>query len=223
MPTLQPERSSTQSVRALSTGESEFYAITKGTAHSSHSRAILKGFGVPRPIGRECWHWDRIEAGMWTSEASYIQVALVGAGESLKKHSTETNIADLATKYLSHPHMEMLLAAENFVLVSGERGRNGECMLMDSEVNRLLFIVALFLCVGGMSTGVRYYVHAESNASCVTALRVSTMSTGWTRGSRSLELEMDFGKCVWNLGGVTASGDLRLSVFGRETRLSVTS
>ena len=38
--------SSTQSVRALSTGESEFYAIKKGSAHSLHSQAILKGFGV---------------------------------------------------------------------------------------------------------------------------------------------------------------------------------
>ena len=38
--------SSTQTVRALSTGESEFYAITRGSAHSLHSQAILKGFGV---------------------------------------------------------------------------------------------------------------------------------------------------------------------------------
>ena len=38
--------SSTQSLRALSTGESEFCAITKGSAHSLHSQAILKGFGV---------------------------------------------------------------------------------------------------------------------------------------------------------------------------------
>ena len=38
--------SSTQSVRAPSTREAEFYAITKGSAHSSHSQAILKGFGV---------------------------------------------------------------------------------------------------------------------------------------------------------------------------------
>ena len=38
--------SSTQSVRSLSTGEAEFYAITKGSAHSLHSQAILKGFGV---------------------------------------------------------------------------------------------------------------------------------------------------------------------------------
>ena len=35
--------SSSQSVRALST---EFYAITKGSAHSLHSQATLKGFGV---------------------------------------------------------------------------------------------------------------------------------------------------------------------------------
>ena len=38
----------------------------------------------------------------------------------LKKHSTETNIADLATKYLSRSRIEMLLAAGNLVLVSGE-------------------------------------------------------------------------------------------------------
>ena len=38
--------SSTQSVRALSTCESEFCAITRGSAHSVHSQAILKGFGV---------------------------------------------------------------------------------------------------------------------------------------------------------------------------------
>ena len=34
--------SSTQSVRALFTGESEFY-VTKGSAHSLHSHTILKG------------------------------------------------------------------------------------------------------------------------------------------------------------------------------------
>ena len=38
--------SSTQSVQALSAAESEFYAITKGSAHSLHSQAILEGFGV---------------------------------------------------------------------------------------------------------------------------------------------------------------------------------
>ena len=38
--------SNTQSVRALSTCESEFYAITKGSAHSLQRQAILKGFGV---------------------------------------------------------------------------------------------------------------------------------------------------------------------------------
>ena len=37
---------STQNVRALSTGEAEFYAITKGSTHNLHSEAFLKGFGV---------------------------------------------------------------------------------------------------------------------------------------------------------------------------------
>ena len=80
----------------------------------------------------------------------------------LKKHSTETNIADLATKYRSRPRMEMLLAAGNIVLVSGEKRRNGEYVRMDSEVTRLLFIV-LFLFVGCVFIGALYYVHAELN------------------------------------------------------------
>ena len=66
--------SSTQSVRALSTGESEFYAITKGSAHSLHSQAILKGVRSGGrsscPFRCECWNRDRIKARVWTSETS---------------------------------------------------------------------------------------------------------------------------------------------------------
>ena len=47
--------STMQSVRALFTGESEFYAIAKG------SQAILKGFGVTFEAV-VCWSWDRFEA-----------------------------------------------------------------------------------------------------------------------------------------------------------------
>ena len=66
--------SSTQIVRALSTGEADFYAITKGSADSSQSQAILKGFGCDGGsrclVGRECWHRDRIAPRLWTTEAS---------------------------------------------------------------------------------------------------------------------------------------------------------
>ena len=87
--------SSTQSVRALSTGESEFYAITKGSAHSLHSQAILKGFGVTV----EAVVLSDANAGIgiasrqrvWASETSRGQVAL-GAGESLGE-SAETSQA----------------------------------------------------------------------------------------------------------------------------------
>ena len=122
--------SNTQSVRALSTGESEFYAITKGSAHSMHCQAILKGFGV------------MVEAGVLSDASAGIGIALrQGCGRlkhlevkwlwvqekvsekalRLRKHTTETNVADLATKYLARPCMEMLLAAGNLVLVSGGR------------------------------------------------------------------------------------------------------
>ena len=86
--------SSTQSVRALSTGESEFHAITKGSAHSLHSQAILKGFGVTVEAR---WNRDRIKARVWASETSPGQVAL-GAGESLGE-SAETTQASNRNQY----------------------------------------------------------------------------------------------------------------------------
>ena len=125
--------SGTQSVRALlSTGETKFYAIKKGLAHSLLSQAILKGFGVVveavvlcdanAGIGIE------IKARVWTSETSRSQVAL-GAVESLRKNIAtsqashrETNIADLATKFLSKHRMEMLLTASNLVLIKEREG-----------------------------------------------------------------------------------------------------
>ena len=184
--------SSTQSVRALSTGESEFYAITKGSGNSLHSQAILKGFGetveavvlsdASAGIGiasrKGCRRLEHLEVKwLWVQEKVSEKVL------RLKKHPTETNIADFATKYLSRSRMEMLLAAGNLVLVSGERetsgeytlmnsgGTSGEYILMHSEVKRFLFIVMLFLCVGGVPIGMFYYVftkmlcnvHAESN------------------------------------------------------------
>ena len=41
----------------------------------------------------------------------------------LRKHPTETNLADLATKYLSRHWTEMLLAASNFVLIKEGEGK----------------------------------------------------------------------------------------------------
>ena len=59
-------------MRALSTGASEFYAINEGLsaqlAQSGHPERI-RGDGS-RLVGRECWNWDRIKAGVRTSEAS---------------------------------------------------------------------------------------------------------------------------------------------------------
>ena len=41
----------------------------------------------------------------------------------LRKHPTETNLADLATRYLSRHRMEMLLAASNLVLIKEGEGK----------------------------------------------------------------------------------------------------
>ena len=123
--------SSTQSVRSLSTGEAEFYVITKVSAHSLHSQAILKGFGVTveavvlsdasAGIGiasrQGCGRLKHLEV-KWL----WVQEKVSETSLRLRKHPTETNTADIATKYLTRPRMEMLLAAGNLVL-SGEGER----------------------------------------------------------------------------------------------------
>ena len=108
--------SSTHSVRALSTGESEFYAITKASAHSLHSQAILKGFGVTvaavvlsdasAGLGfasrQECGLLKHLEV-KWL----WVQEKVSEKGLRLKKHPPlKTNIAGLAKKYLSRSRMQ---------------------------------------------------------------------------------------------------------------------
>ena len=106
-------------------------AITKGSAHSLHSQAILNGFGVTveaivfsdanAGIGiasrQGCGRLKHLEVKwLWVQE-KVSQKAL-----RLRKYPTETNIADHATKHLSKHRMEMLLAASNLVLIKeGER------------------------------------------------------------------------------------------------------
>ena len=67
-------RESADRVRALSTGEAELYAITKGSAHSLHSQAILKGFGATLEAvvlsDASAGVGDRIAPRLWTTEAS---------------------------------------------------------------------------------------------------------------------------------------------------------
>ena len=118
--------SSTQSVRALSTGESEFYAITKGSAHSLHSQAILKGFGVTveAVVLSDANAGNGIASRQGCGRPKHLEVKWLWVQEKVSqkalrlcKHPTETNIADLATKYLSRHRMEMLLAAGNIVLI----------------------------------------------------------------------------------------------------------
>ena len=124
--------SSTQSVRALSTGESEFYAITKRSAHSLHSQAILKRFGVvvEAVVLSDASAGIGIESRQGCGRLKHLEVKWLWVQEEvseralrLRKHPTETNIADLATKYLSRHRMEMLLTASNLVLIKEGEGR----------------------------------------------------------------------------------------------------
>ena len=92
------ERASTEHRR------SEFYAISKGSGHSLHSLAILKGFGVTVVLSgasagigiasrQGCGRLKHLEM-KWL----WVQEKVSEKALRLRKHPTETNTADLATK-----------------------------------------------------------------------------------------------------------------------------
>ena len=75
----------------------------------------------------ERWNRDRIKAGVWRLKHLevkwlWVQEKVSEKALTLRRHPTETNIADLATKYLSKHRMEMLLAASNLVLIKEGEG-----------------------------------------------------------------------------------------------------
>ena len=67
----------------------------------------------------------------------------------LRKHPTETNIVDLATKYLSKHRMEMVLTASNLVLINEGEGMMSTCdrswvqnIVIDYEVKMFLLLIS---------------------------------------------------------------------------------
>ena len=105
--------SSTQSVRALSRG-AEFYAITKGSAHSLHSQTLLKGFAVTveAVVMSDASAGIGIASRQGCGRLKHLEVKWLWVQEKvsekairLRKHPTESNTADLATKYLTRPRM----------------------------------------------------------------------------------------------------------------------
>ena len=118
--------SSTQSVRALSTGESEFYAIVKSAASCLHTQAILLGFGVTveAQVRSDATAGIGIASRHGSGRVKHLEVKWLWVQEKvidklilLKKHGTETNVADLGTKYLAKPRMDMLLGLLAMTLV----------------------------------------------------------------------------------------------------------
>ena len=57
-------------------------------------------------VGRERWHWDCIAPRLWTTSGFGCRRKVSVKALRLRKHPTETNTADLATKYLTGPRME---------------------------------------------------------------------------------------------------------------------
>ena len=135
-------------------------------AHSLHSQAILKGFGVTveavvlsdasAGIGmasrQGCGRLKHLEV-QWL----WVQEKVSEKALRLRKHPTETNTAGLAAKYLTRPLMEMLLAAGNVLSGDGScgeyfqknsEGTNGEYIVIDFEVKLFTITEGVFLCVG---------------------------------------------------------------------------
>ena len=108
---------------------------------------------------------DRITTRLWPLETPRGEVAL-GARETLGESDTSSqapHIADFATKYSARPHMEMLLAAENLVLVSGEREGKRQYILEGSAQQQFRIIVELTLGLGIIFFCVLLYVHGKQD------------------------------------------------------------
>ena len=106
-------------MRALSTGESEFYAITKGSAHSLHSQAILKAFGVvvEAVVLSDASAGIGIASRQGCGRLKHLEVKWLWVQEKVSEKALR-----LATKYLSKRRMEMLLTASNLVLIKEGEG-----------------------------------------------------------------------------------------------------
>ncbi len=113
-------------MRALSTGESELYAIVKSAASCLHTQAILLGFGitVEAQVRSDATAGIGIASRHGSGRVKHLEVKWLWVQERvidrqilLKKHGTETNVADLGTKYLAKPRMDMLLGLLAMTLV----------------------------------------------------------------------------------------------------------
>ena len=118
--------SSTQSVRALSTGEAEFYAIVKAAASCLHTQAILLGFGVSlqAQVLSDATAGIGIASRQGCGKLKHLEVRWLWVQEkvaeraiTLKKQKGETNGADLGTKYLPKPRMDFLLGLLALTLI----------------------------------------------------------------------------------------------------------
>ena len=91
--------------------------ILEGSAHILHNQAILKGSGVAveAVVHSDASAGIGIASRQGCGRLKHLEVKWLWVQEKvsekalrLRKHPTETNIADLATQYLSKHRMEML-------------------------------------------------------------------------------------------------------------------
>ena len=168
--------SSAQSTRALSTGESEFYAITKAAASAQQLTGVLLALGCLPPakpgqvqttVGSDATAGIGIASRQGCGRLKHLEVRWLWAQEAvarkklmLKKVPTATNGADLATKYLAAPRMRDLLLLLGFILVeptTAERGqmveRRNAWMDEDDGFYFILFMLSFILFVSGVLCG----------------------------------------------------------------------
>jgi hypothetical protein len=117
-------KSNLQSTIALSSGESEYYAVSKGAALGLFLRALLsdwalqvklrvgtdssaaKGFSNKRGLGRATRHVQ--------TRFLWVQERVADGDIELFKEATADNVADVLTKPVSHALMQKHLATLGF-------------------------------------------------------------------------------------------------------------
>ena len=110
--------SSTQSVISLSSGESEYYGIVKGTSIVLGAKSMAKDFGVDMKVRV----WTDATAGKVIASRRglgrtrhihtqylWVQQKVHKKEVELRKEATKDNVADLMTKHLTEVRMKELM------------------------------------------------------------------------------------------------------------------
>ena len=140
----------TQAVRALSSGEAEFYALLKGVVEALGFHAVAEELGVvlrTARVGSDSTAAKAAASRHGLGKLKHLELKHLWVQEAVRtrrvqivKEDTATNVADLMTKHLPEPRMTDLLRRCGFEFRAGRA--LGAPELAKGAVSRRLLAVS---------------------------------------------------------------------------------